>query len=108
VHDLWVDLYNANADLVLNGHDHDYERFVPQDPAGNPDPNRGITEIVVGTGGKNHLSFNAIAANSVVHDNTTFGVLKLSLHSNWYEWKFLPDSQPGNGTFTDSGSASCH
>jgi acid phosphatase type 7 len=108
VHDLWVDLYNAGADLILNGHDHDYERFAPQDPSGNGDPNHGITEIIVGTGGYSHMSFNSIAANSVVRNNTTFGVLELTLHSNWYQWQFLPDSQSGNGTFTDSGSAACH
>jgi hypothetical protein len=107
VHDLWVDLYNARASLVLNGHDHDYERFAPQDPSGNYDPNHGITEMIVGTGGFSHFSFNSTAANSLVRDNTTFGVLKLTLHSNWYQWQFLPDSQSGNGTFTDSGSAAC-
>jgi hypothetical protein len=108
VHDLWVDLYNAHADLVLNGHDHDYERFTPQDPAGTADPTNGITEIIVGTGGDSHFPFNAIAANSVVRNRSTYGVLKLTLHPTSFDWQFLPDAQSGNGTFTDAGSQSCH
>ena len=92
----------------LNGHDHDYERFAPQDPAGNADPSNGLTEIIVGTGGDSHFSFNATAANSVVRDNTTFGVLKLTLHPTSFDWQFLPETGRGNGTFTDAGSRACH
>ena len=58
---LWTDLYDAGADLVLAGHDHDYERFEPLDGNGNPDPQRGIREFVVGTGGKNYYALNAIS-----------------------------------------------
>ena len=106
LHDLWVDLYNAHADLALNGHDHDYERFLPQDANGKYDPNQGVTEIVVGTGGQSHGGFNGKAANSVVRNGTTFGVLQLTLHANSYDWVFLGDGH--GGTFTDSGTASCH
>jgi hypothetical protein len=108
VHDLWVDLYNAHADLVLNGHDHDYERLAPQDPSGAADPTNGISEIIAGTGGKDHGGWGAIAANSVVRNRTTFGVLKLTLHPTSFDWQFMPDTQSGNGTFTDSGSQGCH
>jgi hypothetical protein len=108
VHDLWVDLYNAHADLVLNGHDHAYERFAPQDAFGAADPTNGITEIIVGTGGASHDTFNSRAANSVVKDTTTFGVLKLTLHPTRFDWQFVPDTQSGNGTFTDAGSQACH
>jgi hypothetical protein len=108
MHDVWEDLYNAHADLVLNGHDHDYERFAPQDPSGAADPTGGITEIIVGTGGASHGGFNAAAANSVVRDNTTYGVLKLTLHPSSFDWQFLPEMASGNGTFTDSGSQACH
>ena len=94
--------------MVLNGHDHDYERFAPQDPAGTADPTNGITEIIAGTGGKDHGGWGAIAANSVGRDRTTFGVLKLTLHPTSFDWQFLPDTQSGNGTFTDSGSQACH
>src|SRR5205823_6613434 len=99
VDDFWADLYNAHADLVLNGHDHDYERFAPQDPSGASDPTTGLTEIIVGTGGKDHGSFNSTASNSVVRDNTTYGVLKLTLHPTRFAWQFLPAMASGNGTF---------
>jgi acid phosphatase type 7 len=100
---LWKQLDAAHADLVLDGHDHIYERFDPQTADGVADPN-GIREFIVGTGGANHTSIAAIAANSVVRDTTTFGVLALTLHSGSYAWSF----QPAVGSFTDSGSASCH
>jgi hypothetical protein len=108
VQDLWADLYNATADLVLNGHDHIYERFAPQDPAGNADPTSGLTEFIVGTGGKDRGSFSSIASNSVVRDNTTYGVLKLTLHPTSVDWQFLRETASGNGTFTDAGSQACH
>jgi acid phosphatase type 7 len=101
----WQALYDFNAELILNGHDHDYERFAPQDPDGNADPKRGIREFVVGTGGKNHREFGIHKANSEVRDNTAFGVLKLTLKTTGYDWKFIPEA---GKTFTDSGSGSCH
>ena len=106
MHDIWVDLYNANVDVVLGGHDHDYERFAPQDPNSNLDQARGIVEFVVGTGGRYLSPFNAILPNSVVHNNNTMGVLKLTLHASSYDWQFIPDGK--TGSFTDSGSAACH
>ncbi len=106
----WQDLYAAGADVVLNGHSHDYERFAPQDPSGNPAA-AGIREFVVGTGGRDFTGWwtNSLA-NSQVKNNDTFGVLKLILHANSYEWQFVPAMGIGyaNGTFTDSGSTSCH
>ncbi len=99
----WQDLYAAHADLVLNGHDHDYERFALQDPAGNPDPN-GIREIVVGTGGRSHTQFHTVSATSEIRDATTYGVLELTLHSTSYDWRFVP----AVGAFTDAGSQTCH
>jgi hypothetical protein len=101
----WDDLYAAGADVVLNGHDHDYERFAPQTPAGVADPAAGIREFVVGTGGRNHDAFITDAPNSEARNNTTFGVLRLQLRPTGYDWQFVPT--PG-GTFTDSGSAECH
>jgi chitodextrinase len=102
----WNLLYAAHADVILNGHDHIYERFVPQDPSGNLDSANGIPEFIVGTGGANHTSITSVAPNSVVRDNTTYGVLELALHQGSYDWHFVPAG--GNGIFTDSGSASCH
>jgi hypothetical protein len=103
---LWQTLYAANADVVINGHDHDYERFAPQDPDGNADQKRGMREFVVGTGGKNsHRAFGTIRANSEMHQADTFGVLKLTLHASSYDWEFVPEA---GKSFHDSGSGSCH
>jgi acid phosphatase type 7 len=102
---LWQDLYDAGADVALVGHDHDYERFAPQDASGAADPARGIREFVVGTGGRSHYSLSTPVANSEVRNSDTFGVLQLTLHPAAYEWKFVPEA---GGTFTDSGTGYCH
>jgi len=102
---LWQALYDANADVVVGGHDHDYERFAPQTPLAKPDPARGIREFVVGTGGKSHRPFAPPHANSEVRNTDTFGVLKLTLRSGAYDWQFIPEA---GKTFTDSGTGSCH
>lgn len=101
---IFQDLYTAHVSLVLNGHDHEYERFAPQDANGNAVAD-GVTEFVVGTGGANHGSFVTVAANSVVRNSNTFGVLELTLHATSYDWQFIPDGH--SGSFTDSGSAAC-
>lgn len=103
---LWDALYRAGADVVLNGHDHDYERFAPQDPEGHRDPAHGLREFVVGSGGKNsHRTMGEAKANSEVRNDDTFGVLKLTLHPAGYDWEFVPEA---GKAFTDSGSGSCH
>jgi acid phosphatase type 7 len=103
---LWDALYGAGADVILNGHDHSYERFAPQDPEGHADAKRGIREFVVGSGGKNsHRKMGEAKANSEVRNDDTFGVLKLILHPTGYDWEFVPVA---GKTFTDSGSGSCH
>lgn len=102
---LWDALYEANADVVISGHDHDYERFAPQNPDGALDAARGIREFVVGTGGKSHRLFGTLKPNSEVRNATAFGVLKLTLKPKGYDWKFI--SEAGK-TFTDSGSGVCH
>jgi hypothetical protein len=102
----WNDLYNANADLVLSGHDHDYERFAPQTPAAAADGARGIREFVVGTGGKSLKSFSStIRPNSQVRMTGTYGVLRLTLHPSSYDWQFAPEA---GRTFSDSGTQACH
>jgi acid phosphatase type 7 len=98
-------LYDARADVVVAGHDHDYERFAPQSPTGAADPQRGIREFVAGTGGKSHRTFAAPRPNSELRDNTAFGVLKFVLHPNSYDWLFIPEA---GKSFSDSGSGSCH
>jgi hypothetical protein len=100
----WRDLYAARGDLVLVGHDHEYERFALQNPDAVAD-SLGIREFVVGTGGRSHAGFVTVAANSEVRNGTTFGVLKLTLHAGSYDWQFVPEA---GSTFTDSGSTDCH
>ena len=101
----WNDLYNAGADIVLNGHAHDYERFDPQTSAGAADSAKGLREFVVGTGGKDFHSMGAPIANSATINASAFGVLKLTLHASSYDWQFVA----ANGyRYNDSGSANCH
>jgi len=102
---LFQALYEANADVVVGGHDHDYERFAPQTPDGTADPERGIREFVVGTGGKNHRPFGSPKPNSELRDATAFGVLKLTLKPGAYDWQFIPEE---GKSFADSGSGTCH
>jgi Calcineurin-like phosphoesterase len=102
---LFQALYDANADVVVNGHDHDYERFAPQDPEGSPDAKRGIREFVAGTGGKNHRPFGEPKPNSELRDATAFGILKLILKPKAYDWQFIPEA---GKSFTDSGTGNCH
>ncbi len=101
----WQALYDAHADVIVNGHDHDYERFGPQNPNGEADQARGIREFVAGTGGKNHRPFQEPDKNSEVRNADTFGVLKLTLRSHGYDWDFVPEA---GKTFTDSGTGTCH
>ena len=102
---LWQALYDYDAEVVINGHDHEYERFAPQDPDGVADPTSGIRQFVVGTGGKSHYTFGSPIANSEVRNGDTYGVLKMTLHSTSFDWEFVPVA---GEAFTDSGSQSCH
>ena len=92
----WDLLAAAKADLVLAGHDHDYERFAPL---------KGIRSFVVGTGGKSHYAVGKRRAGSEVANDDTFGVLHLTLRAGGWSWRFL---RSAGGTFTDRGSAACH
>lgn len=106
---LWDALYEYGADLVLNGHDHVYERFAPQNPDGVADAAFGIRQFTVGTGGGESLyAFDSIppGSNVQVRNNVTNGVLQLTLHNTSYDWKFIP--APGFGSYTDSGTGNCH
>jgi hypothetical protein len=102
--DVWKTLYEAGADVILSSHDHDYERFALQDDRGKPDPERGIREFVVGTGGGGVYEFKKPAANSEVRANRTYGVLKLTLKPGKYDWEFIPAA---GERFRDSGSGTC-
>jgi len=100
----WSALAQAGADIVLNGHDHDYERFAPQDGEGRADSG-GIREFVVGTGGAMLSPFVLVKENSEVRNDGTFGILELNLGQGSYEWRFLGTEQ---SAFEDRGSARCH
>jgi fibronectin type 3 domain-containing protein len=101
----WNDLYAAGADIVLNGHAHDYERFNPQTSSGAADGAKGLREFVVGTGGKDFHTMGAPIANSASVNSSAFGIVKLTLHAASYDWQFIAAS---GFSFNDSGSASCH
>jgi hypothetical protein len=100
----WNDLYAAHAAIVLNGHDHNYERFAPQDPSDRVDQARGLTQFVVGTGGKTIFPFTGTAPNSVARDDQHFGALRMTLHATGYDWQFVTET----GATGDSGSGACH
>jgi calcineurin-like phosphoesterase family protein len=104
----WDVLYAAKADVVLSAHDHNYERFAPQNPDGVADA-QGIREFVVGTGGKDVRALRAppppYRETSEVRESDTYGVLKLTLHANSYDWQFVPEA---GKTFSDMGSTACH
>ena len=114
VRPFWDTLYSAGADVILSGHAHYYERFLPQRPDGTLDPFYGLHEFVVGTGGAaptNPMRFPR-AANSVIDSEkenepgkTAYGVLKLDIYAGSYAWEFLPIE---GETFTDSGTGRCH
>jgi hypothetical protein len=104
VESFWQALYAVGADVVVNAHDHDFERFKPQTPAGVVDAARGIREFVVGTGGTPLGTFGHIKPNSEIRASVSQGVLKLTLHPAGYDWQFISTT----GAFSDSGSATCH
>ncbi len=101
---MWRVLYEFGADVVHNGHDHVYERFVGQTPDGAADPTAGIREFVVGTGGKGPAKFQKIRANSEVRDQATYGLLNLTLYETSYDWEFV---RIAGQTFSDSGTDGC-
>jgi acid phosphatase type 7 len=104
VQPLWAQLHAAGADLVVNGHDHDYERFAPMDASGNVQRPGGLREIVVGTGGAGLRSFKKVVSNSELRLAGVWGVLRLTLHPANYDWEFIPVEE----TIADGGSTPCH
>jgi hypothetical protein len=101
---IWQILYNAGAELVVNSHEHHYERFAEMNTSGAA-VSSGLREIIVGTGGAALYPFGTPKAASQIRNNTTYGVLKLTLRSTGYDWQFVPIA---GATFTDSGSSNCH
>jgi acid phosphatase type 7 len=101
---LWAALYEAGVELLLSGHEHNYERFAPLNPAGQVDP-RGVRQFVVGTGGISHYPLGPPQPGSQARNDNTFGVIALTLRATSYAWQFVPEA---GKTFTDSGSTNCH
>jgi hypothetical protein len=85
----WDVLFEHRAEIVLCGHAHHYERFAPQRPDQTADP-RGIRQFIVGTGGREPHRRTKQTPNSEAADFNSFGVLRLVLHDNAYEWEFIP------------------
>jgi hypothetical protein len=102
---LFKALYDHGAEVVVWGHNHQYERFAPMNPAGRLDAARGIRSFVAGTGGAGLYAFGPAQPYSEARDNRTFGVLEFTLHPHGYDWRFVP--QAGH-SYTDSGSGTCH
>lgn len=101
---LWKALYRGGADVVLNGHDHLYERFAPMRPSGIPDPRRGIAQFTVGTGGYFLFPIVAPIPNSEFAYNQAFGVMFMRLAFERYGWSFVDVS----GVTVDHGTRVCH
>ena len=101
---LWQIFYEAGAELIINGHEHHYERFAEMNVQGAA-VSPGLREIVVGTGGNNLYDFDSPLPASEVRNDTSYGVLKVTLRAGGYDWQFIPIA---GSTFTDSGSSNCH
>jgi hypothetical protein len=102
---IWRLLYEFDAEVILNGHDHLYERFAPQDPDGRFDRERGMVQIIAGTGGVPLYPFLAAKPNSDVRIGDSHGILKMTLAINAYQWEFVPVP---NARGRDFGSGTCH
>jgi 3',5'-cyclic AMP phosphodiesterase CpdA len=100
--DMWALLYELNADVVVAGHDHLYERFGKQDVDGRSD-GRGLRQFIVGTGGADLYDFFRVAPNSQARVKA-FGVLRFTLNPGNYDWTFLD----GAGNVRDTGADGCH
>jgi acid phosphatase type 7 len=103
--DFWDILQEAGAELILTGHDHNYERFAPQDARGNADPD-GIVQFVVGTGGKGVRPLETLQPNSEAQSGEVYGALKLNLEPSGYTWEFVREAQ-SESSFSDTGQAQC-
>jgi len=100
----WQMLYAHGADLILNGHDHAYERFARMNPSGGLEPARGIRSFISGAGGVQLHGADENEPNSEVRNETTYGALRLTLGPTSYAWEFIG---AGPGSFTDFGSEEC-
>jgi hypothetical protein len=103
---LWQALYEHGADVILNGHSHTYERFAPQTPDAVVDGERGLRQIIVGTGGKSLQRFKAQHVNSEARNRRTYGVLTMTLRPGSYDWRLV--AAAGSPGSAEGGTATCH
>jgi len=101
----WQDLYDHGAEFVINGRDHNYQRFAPMTPSGSVDAASGIREFIVGTGGNGHTSLGPDSSRREAASDQAYGVLRLTLHPSGYEWQFLATAK---APYDDAGAQSCH
>jgi hypothetical protein len=104
VEPFWEALYAAGADVIVNGHDHDYERFAPMAPDGREDRDRGVRQFVVGTGGAELRDFGTVQPNSELRLAVSHGILAFTLRAGAYDWRWIPT----DGEVADRGTTSCH
>lgn len=97
-------LYDAGAELVFTGHDHNYQRFQPRNPSGELDDASGLREFVVGMGGRDRYKIRSEDGADAGTDDS-FGVLSVTLRPEGYDWRYVPAA---GGTDADQGSAACH
>ena len=98
-------LHAGGVEMVLSGHEHIYERFAPQKADGSLDSERGVRQFVVGTGGHTLNPLGPGVPNSEFRQNTSLGVLRLTLGPGSYGWQFVP---AGGGAPLDAGTGTCH
>lgn len=102
---LYQALYDYNADVVVWGHNHQYERFAPTNPNGAADPARGLRSFVAGMGGAGRYGFGTIQPHSEARNSSTWGVVKFTLHAGSYDWQYVPVA---GQSYSDSGTGACH
>src|SRR5215211_5052647 len=98
-------LFDAQGgDLVINGHDHNYERFTRINSLGQVSAS-GVRQIIVGTGGTALRGQGFVQPGSEVRNFDTHGIVDINLTSTGYSGTFVP--APGFGSFTDTFSGTC-
>ncbi len=101
--DVWNLLYKAGAEVVINGHNHVYERFPRKNDSLRGDPLFGVRQFTVGTGGYKSYGFRRSEFDYDVRFSGVFGIISFTLDADRYAWEFITTT----GTL-DSGSEECH
>jgi hypothetical protein len=102
---LWRAAYRHGVDLVLAGHDHNYQRFYRLNARGRRDPRWGVREVVSGAAGASHYEIGPID-HLAASNGTATGVVKLHLRPRDYDLTFV--SVTGGGFRDAIRGAPCH